>query len=141
MPLRKLTDDARQWIRAYAWPGNVRELRNRIERILLLVDDHVVRAEHFGSGGGSSSTKIRVAARQDGVEVSLPPDGVSLDALERAVICKALEECQGNVSRAARYLSISRQTLIYRMKKYSLRDNPSGEMNVNLPPAAPERRH
>jgi DNA-binding NtrC family response regulator len=139
MARRTLSDDARQWIRGYAWPGNVRELRNRIERILLLVDDHVVRAEHFGSG--PSSTKIRVAARQEGVEVTLPPEGVSLDALERAVISKALEECQGNVSRAARYLSISRQTLIYRMKKYSLRDGSAGEMIGNLRPPVPDRRH
>lgn len=52
--------------------------------------------------------------------MSLPKEGIPLEELERAVIRKALEQCHGNVSRAARFLSISRQTLIYRMKKYEL---------------------
>jgi DNA-binding NtrC family response regulator len=139
MPKRTLSEDARAWIRGYDWPGNVRELRNRIERILLLEDDLVLRAEHFANGA-VSTTRVRVAARQGGVEVSLPPDGVPLDELERAVICKALDECRGNVSRAARYLSISRQTLIYRMKKYSLRYSSETNLTVDARISSSEGR-
>jgi DNA-binding NtrC family response regulator len=54
----------------------------------------------------------------------LPSAGVPLEALEREVLRSALARCDGNVSRAARFLSISRQTLIYRMKKHGLSAAP-----------------
>lgn len=59
---------------------------------------------------------------QDGtaLRVLLPPSGVPLVELEREVLRQALLQCRGNVSQAARFLDISRQTLIYRMKKYEL---------------------
>jgi two-component system, NtrC family, response regulator AtoC len=121
MPPRQLADDAKRWLESYAWPGNVRELRNQIERIVLLENDNVVRAEHFGGGTDGA---VRVTVTQGSgpmrLRVSLPPNGVPLGALEREVIREALARCEGNVSQTARYLSISRQTLIYRMKKYRL---------------------
>ena len=69
MPPRTLSNDARESIRRYDWPGNVRELRNRIERILLLEEDSVVRGEHFGAGPISRKT-VQIVPEQDGVEVS-----------------------------------------------------------------------
>ena len=56
-----------------------------------------------------------------GFRIQLPPQGFALDELEREVIRHALERHEGNVSQTARYLHISRQTLIYRMKKHELR--------------------
>lgn len=119
MPARKLTDTGRAWISSYGWPGNVRELRNRLERIILLENDEFIAAEHFGPSP-HLSPRVDVSRGSGRVEVSLPKEGIPLEELERAVIRKALEQCHGNVSRAARFLSISRQTLIYRMKKYEL---------------------
>jgi DNA-binding NtrC family response regulator len=120
-PPRRLSEDAEAWIRSYAWPGNVRELRNLIERIVLLENDDEVRAEHFGM---PPDAVVRVSASTPPggprLRVSLPPSGVPLEALEREVIREALTRCEGNVSRTARYLSISRQTLMYRMKKHGL---------------------
>jgi DNA-binding NtrC family response regulator len=132
MPPRRLTREAREWISRYSWPGNVRELRNRIERILLLEEDDMVRPEHFGPSP-SLPSDIRVQAGPSGtVNVSLPADGVPLEELEYAVLREALARCGGNVSRAARFLSVSRQTLIYRMKKYRLdrNDNTSGTFPI-----------
>src|SRR5262249_6864029 len=113
---------AKKWLMTYSWPGNVRELRNQVERIVLLENDEVVRAEHFTrSSNGAASVRV---SSPDGngtrLRVSLPVTGVSLTDLEREVLREALARCDGNVSRAARYLSISRQTLLYRMKKYNL---------------------
>jgi two-component system response regulator AtoC len=119
MPPRRLSDDAQAWILSHPWPGNVRELRNRIERILLLEGDDVVRAEHFGPGP-LAPPAVHVHPAADGLRVTLPPGGVSLEELERVVLREALLRCDGNVSRAARFLSISRQTLIYRIKKHRL---------------------
>jgi two-component system, NtrC family, response regulator AtoC len=117
---RRLSPEAKAWMRGYSWPGNVRELRNQIERSVLLGDDEVVSPTLF-----RSTTETPRAVQVDnedggGVHVTLPPDGVSLEVLEREILRQALQQCEGNVSRASRFLSISRQTFIYRMKKYGL---------------------
>jgi two-component system NtrC family response regulator len=54
----------------------------------------------------------------------LPDDGVALEEIERQAIRRALDRCEGNVSQAARFLRISRQTLIYRMKKHGIGSPP-----------------
>ena len=53
---------------------------------------------------------------------SLPDKGIGLEEIERELLMKALEKFSGNQTQAARYLNISRRTLIYRMEKYSLRN-------------------
>lgn len=136
MSPRPLTATARAWISSYGWPGNVRELRNRLERIILLENEESIAAEHFGPFVGSAP-KVEVSRGPKGLEISLPSEGISLEELERAVISEALERCRGNVSRAARFLSISRQTLIYRMKKYELMTRSPGSRDTeDSPPAS-----
>ena len=110
-----LTPRARAHIMEYPWPGNVRELRNQLERIVLLHDDDVVDVDHF-----EVSNSLR-PPDSDRFSVHLPEGGVSLADIEREVIERALDRFEGNVSQTARYLRISRQTLIYRMKKHDLR--------------------
>ena len=116
---RTLGESAQAFIRSYRWPGNVRELRNQIERIVLLEDDAVIEAAHF-RGVVSSVAEVGVTGTGRSVRVTLPKEGVSLEHLEREIIRAALETSEGNVSRAARFLSISRQTMIYRIKKHGL---------------------
>ena len=121
IPPRVLADDAQEWMLSYGWPGNVRELRNQLERVVLLVDDEVVHAEHFQtSSDGPKSVRVRATQTEGELRISLPPEGIPLADLERAVLREALKKSGGNVSRAARYLRISRQTLMYRMKKHGL---------------------
>jgi transcriptional regulator with PAS, ATPase and Fis domain len=120
IPERSLADDARECITRYLWPGNVRELRNQLERIVMLEEDELVRAQHFpfqweGAGARRGGRDAGGALR-----VSLPEQSFSLKALEREVLRQALGKAGGNVSRAARYLSITRRTLLYRMKKFQL---------------------
>jgi two-component system NtrC family response regulator len=52
--------------------------------------------------------------------LQIPDDGISLEDVERELILKALEKCEWNQTRAARFLNITRKTLIYRMEKYGL---------------------
>ena len=115
----KLSDEARSAIRRYAWPGNVRELRNELERILLLVDDPQIRPEHFRFTTDQAET-VAVNSTGNGLQVMITSDRCPLDELEREVIRQALTRCRGNVSRAARFLDVSRQTLAYRLKKHGL---------------------
>jgi two-component system response regulator AtoC len=119
IPCRTLSDDARAWIKRFPWPGNVRELRNRIERVILLENEEEIRAEHFRASPPTSGV-IRISREEQKLSVNLPAEGVPFEKLERAILLEALSRCDGNVSRAARFLSVSRQTMIYRIKKHQL---------------------
>lgn len=102
-------------LEGYSWPGNARELRNVLERILLLEDADPIEPEHLpdqiGDGGGRESRDRLVV---------LPADGLSLEELERELICQALERTDGNKAEAARLLGITRDTLRYRLEKYGI---------------------
>jgi len=51
----------------------------------------------------------------------LPEGGIDLEAVEKEILRRALEYCQGNQSRTARFLGITRNTLLYRLEKFGLR--------------------
>jgi DNA-binding NtrC family response regulator len=110
-PRKTLSEATIALIESHPWPGNVRELRNALERVVLLEDDAVVQPEHL------QLRKRPVVAEPLPFGLELPPGGVALEELERQVIEHALRICAGNVSGAARYLHISRQTLRYRIKR------------------------
>jgi two-component system NtrC family response regulator len=99
----------------YRWPGNVRELENVIERMVVLAGgDEITEAD--------LPDEIRsVPATRDSVLLDLPERGISLEGVERELIVRALEKHNWNQSQAARYLDISRRTLIYRMEKHGLK--------------------
>ncbi len=99
----------------YTWPGNVRELENIIERIVVL-----------GRGDEITLNDLPDFLRRErppveALHLDLPPGGISLDAVEKELIVRALEKFNGNQTHAAQYLDISRKTLIYRMEKFGLR--------------------
>jgi DNA-binding NtrC family response regulator len=99
---------------AYRWPGNVRELENLIERLLVLSPGSSIQEEDLPE-------EIRsVLPNASSFWVDLPDEGISLEAVERELILRALERFKGNQTHAAKYLDISRRTLIYRIEKYGL---------------------
>jgi two-component system NtrC family response regulator len=61
------------------------------------------------------------------LRLDLPPQGISLEAVEKELILRALQKFDWNQTQAARYLDLSRRTLIYRMEKYNIRrEQPDG---------------
>ena len=102
-----LSARADQALRSYHWPGNVRELRHMIERAVLL------------SGGGELSPESLSLAGHGPAETPIKAD-LTLDSAELLLIKNALEKCNGNVSKAARELGITRMALRYRIKKHNL---------------------
>ena len=121
----QLSFAARDALEAHSWPGNIRELRNELERIVLVVSDAIVTPDHFrfARGGGAASIDVRGGK----LTVSLNGDRCPIETLEREVIREALARCQGNISHAAKFLGITRQTMLYRMKKHGLRPTSSGD--------------
>jgi two-component system NtrC family response regulator len=99
----------------YDWPGNIRELGNVIERLVVLAVGDRISAEdlpEYLSRASSPSELIRL---------DLSPQGISLEAIEKDLIVKALNKFNWNQTQAARYLDISRRTLSYRMEKHGVR--------------------
>ncbi|HSW49148.1 MAG TPA: sigma-54 dependent transcriptional regulator, partial [Bryobacteraceae bacterium] len=103
---------------SYRWPGNVRELENVIERMTVLTTGDTVAAEDL------PEVLSRERPSVDALQLELPPEGISLEGVEKELILRALRKFDWNQTHAARYLDISRRTLIYRMDKYDLRKDP-----------------
>jgi len=99
----------------YRWPGNVRELENVVERMVVLARGEEITVQDL------PEFLRRERAGVEALEIDLPPQGVSLEAIEKELIVKALERCAWNQTQAARYLDISRKTLIYRMERHGIR--------------------
>ncbi|HEX5135990.1 MAG TPA: sigma-54 dependent transcriptional regulator [Planctomycetota bacterium] len=111
---------AEEMLKGHPWPGNVRELRNVIERALLFTRHTQLEAEDLMLDPGyrprapSSATAPQGAG---GEAFTLPADGVKLDELENDLVRQAMERAQGNKSRAAKILGISRDQIRYRLEK------------------------
>lgn len=99
----------------YSWPGNVRELENIIERIVVLTRGDEITVNDL------PDFLRRERQPVEALHLDLPPEGISLEAVEKELIVRALEKFNGNQTHAAQYLDISRKTLIYRMEKFGLR--------------------
>jgi DNA-binding NtrC family response regulator len=105
-------------INRYNWVGNVRELQNFCERMFILFSGKQVELTNlpedirlFKSSRSTDSSKY---------PFSLPESGIKLDDVEVDLIRQALENTNGNKSRAARLLGLTRDTFLYRLKKYSI---------------------
>jgi two-component system NtrC family response regulator len=110
----RLTPSVVSHLSRHRWPGNIRQLENVIERLVVLaVGDDITEAD--------LPDEFRIHAQQrDSFLLELPEEGISLEAVERELLVRALEKFNWNQTQAARYLDISRRTLIYRMEKHRL---------------------
>jgi len=99
---------------SYAWPGNIREIENLMERLAALTEGDRVTVRDLPG--------FMTSASSGGNEfiLNLPPHGVALDKVEEYLLKEALRRNDGNQTRAAKFLHITRNTLIYRMQKYGL---------------------
>jgi PAS domain S-box-containing protein len=109
--IKGLSPRAVDLLLAHDWPGNARELRNMIERVMVLEETDWVQPSSLGFQQDSGKPE---------------PDGADLESMplheaERTMLLRALEKTDWNQSEAARILSISRDTLRYRMKKFDLK--------------------
>lgn len=111
----RLSPTVHQKLISYRWPGNVRQLENVLERLLVLSSSDLISVEDLPEELSTPTGNAAAILWPD-----LPDDGISLEAIERDLINRALEKFGGNQTQAARYLDISRRTLIYRMEKYGL---------------------
>jgi two-component system, NtrC family, nitrogen regulation response regulator NtrX len=111
-PRIEMSDEAIAVLKQYHWPGNVRELRNVIERVMILNPQTIrIERKHLpmlvfrGSGRKGEEFSTLHQARE---------------AYERDYILKKVDECHGNVSRAAEALGLERSHLYRKMKSLGI---------------------
>ncbi len=104
--------DALNLLKHYAWPGNVRELKNVCEHVSALLPGETIYSEN-----------LPIEVRQSKPRSSgytLPEHGIDMETLEVDLIKQALNYTNGNKSKAAKLLGLSRDAFMYRLKKHKL---------------------
>ncbi len=100
----------------YRWPGNVRELENIIERSLIMAGEQPVRLEDL-------PPHIRnIPAPVGSTSIQIPDEGLSLEDVEKNLIKNALHKANGNKSKAAKLLGITRRKLYSMMERLGVGD-------------------
>ncbi len=95
-------------LQKYPWPGNVRELQHAMERAVIMSESQVLQPSDF------------FLSTPQGEEQGLIFDDMNLDRVEKIVIQKVLTKHEGNISKAARELGLTRTSLYRRLEKYGL---------------------
>ncbi|MBF0626287.1 MAG: sigma-54-dependent Fis family transcriptional regulator [Magnetococcales bacterium] len=104
-------------LQAHSWPGNIRELRNLCERLSIL---HGGRTIDPGDLPDEIRTAHQPRMPANHPAFVLPETGINLERLEQSLLAQALRRTAGNKSRAARLLGLSRDTFLYRLKKFAV---------------------
>jgi two-component system response regulator HydG len=127
-PPDKITPEGYRALAGYPFPGNVRELAHVIERALIIAGSEPVTPDELlfqpaRRGGVPASVGVAAAGFLEGgfAVPEIPEAGLSLEALEKALLLQALDKAKGNKSQAARLLGLTRRTLYSRMEKHGLR--------------------
>ncbi|MHC4268879.1 MAG: sigma-54-dependent transcriptional regulator [Planctomycetota bacterium] len=120
LPL-KMSKSVEKILVSSKWEGNVRELRNCLERAAILCKGDTITEAHLPD----ALVKESISGYQDGkdktfrmLNFNLPPEGISIDALEKHLVLQALKKSKNNKTKAAKLLGLSRGTFRYRLEKY-----------------------
>ncbi|MCA9512786.1 MAG: sigma-54-dependent Fis family transcriptional regulator [Myxococcales bacterium] len=115
------TDEALDALQQAPWPGNVRELMNVVRSASAVAGGDALALEHLPPGyePGASVEDDRDVDGADGGALRIA-EGLSLKEIERRAILHALDQCDGNRSRAARLLQIDRSTLRRKLQEFGI---------------------
>ncbi|MEP1034908.1 sigma-54 dependent transcriptional regulator [Ekhidna sp.] len=96
-------------LQKYPWPGNIRELQHAIERAIIMSENGQLMPEDFF-----------FLAQKPESNLSLEPDSYNLDDMEKITIQKVVNKYEGNISKAAKELGLTRASLYRRLEKHDL---------------------
>lgn len=111
-----ITGEAMDKLLAYHWPGNIRELKNVIERAMILGEESVLDVSDFPLDVGAKHSQDL----KKRTELSLGPEGINFEELEKNLVSQALDLSKGNQTLAAKLLGMTRDQIRYRVEKFHL---------------------
>jgi two-component system response regulator HydG len=100
---------ALQKLKSYNYPGNVRELQYTIERAVIMADDHILRPDD-----------LIFSILETATDTVADDDNIQLSTLEKNAILRVIEKHNGNITRAAKELGLTRTALYRRLSKYDI---------------------
>ncbi|MBW8878046.1 MAG: sigma-54-dependent Fis family transcriptional regulator [Acidobacteria bacterium] len=110
----EITGRALDWLSDQPWPGNIRQLKQTLERAVLVLDGDRLEVADLVALSGLAEREARGAT-------ALPSPGtMTLDEMEKAMIVKCMRHYEGNITRVAEALGLSRAALYRRLEKYEL---------------------
>lgn len=112
--IKTLSPEVLSQLMTYTWPGNVRELENIVERMVIISRGAVIGMDSLPLFNTFSKSAKNPEA------FILPPEGVSLEEIEKSLLQQAMEQTGGNQSHAAKRLGLSRHAFLYRIEKYGI---------------------
>jgi DNA-binding NtrC family response regulator len=112
-PVAEFSGEALQALLAYEWPGNVRELRSEVERAVVLSRNERIELEDL-------SPEVQGRPLSAGAQAILDQEDLTVAEAEKQLIIRALKECEGNRTLAAKKIGISRRTLHRKLHQYHL---------------------
>ena len=107
-PIKEITPSTLTRLERYHWPGNIRELQHTIERVVIMNDAPVLQAEDF------------YISAQDIKADNLTLNNYDIEEVEKMLIIKAVDKYNGNLTKAAKELGLTRASLYRRLEKYGL---------------------
>jgi two-component system response regulator AtoC len=124
----RLSPDAIDAIRAHTWPGNVREVLNAMQRVAMLSENELVRAEDLGLVQAADPLEVSNDREPDrtgttelaGLTFDFESASCTFTDVERELMKQALAKTRGNVSRAAKLIGMQRSSFRYRIERYGL---------------------
>ncbi len=108
-PELRISESSKKKLLNYSFPGNVRELQYVIERAVIMADESILKPEDIVF---SPIEQQKETEKQNGTH--------NLEELERSTIEQVIEKHQGNISRAAKELGLTRAALYRRLNKYDI---------------------
>ncbi|HDL17843.1 MAG TPA: sigma-54-dependent Fis family transcriptional regulator [Bacteroidetes bacterium] len=128
--VRGLTPSAKALSAEYHWPGNVRQLKNAIERAVLVETDDWIEDVHLSldsnrNNGSHKKTEIKPQKEEPKIlnhfnRFDIPDEGISLEEIEKDIILSAIDKAEGNLSKAARLLRMTRGKFRYRIDRLDI---------------------
>ncbi|MCI0661882.1 MAG: sigma-54 dependent transcriptional regulator [Acidobacteria bacterium] len=110
----ELSEAARRWMQNQSWPGNIRQLRHLIERTLLVSGKEILGVEDF-------ELTLQMDTSDERRDMLPQVGSMTIDDMEKAMIVKAMRHYNGNISRVAEALGLSRAALYRRFEKYGIK--------------------
>lgn len=113
-PPKKFSDEAVRKLQGHSWPGNIRELENIVERCVVITSSDIIDAEDLPA----YILNPDASEQKNALDFKLED---KMDNVEMNTIVKVLQECDGNRTKAAQILGISRRSLHRKISKYNIK--------------------
>jgi len=123
-PIHAISNDAMAYLMDYAWPGNVRELKSAFEYAFVTCQGNMIRPHHLPPTIFNNRRKSSVSSDRR---------AINREEIKRIELIEALEETEGNQSKAADLLGVSRVTIWNRMRRYGVQYKKTIETGENTP--------